>query len=145
MKSDSDGQKQLRKRPLLSSYIASEVAIPSLSTSLALLAMIELSNNLILLVLALAPLAALSTFRRIRRNSSGLPYPPGPPPRLIVGNLFDLPKARTHLVLAEWSKRYNSTLIHRHRYYSPDPSPSYSRRYRVVSRSGRAYHCHQRC
>lgn len=107
--------------------------------------MIELSSALVLLFLTFAPLAALRTFRRLQHNSSRLPYPPGPPPRFILGNLFDLPKARTHLILAEWSKRYNSKLIRRRRCYSLDHKIPCSRRHRVVSRSGRAYNRHQLC
>lgn len=66
------------------------------------------SHELLLVTLAFLSLLVIRTFFRRQYNSSGLPYPPGPPPTFIFGNLFDVPKKRAPFAFAEWSKRYNS-------------------------------------
>ncbi|KAL4246397.1 cytochrome P450 family protein [Abortiporus biennis] len=53
---------------------------------------------------------ALVYIRRSRRLR--LPYPPGPHPLPIFGNLFDIPKESGHIVYADMSRRYNSDVIH---------------------------------
>ncbi|KAJ7578073.1 cytochrome P450 [Mycena floridula] len=40
---------------------------------------------------------------KLRRN---LPYPPGPSPTFIIGNLFDLPKSRAWLTYSQWKNQY---------------------------------------
>ena len=35
------------------------------------------------------------------------PFPPGPEPRFIVGNLYDLPSSDAAYTYAEWGRRYN--------------------------------------
>ncbi|KAF8498603.1 cytochrome P450 [Russula emetica] len=47
----------------------------------------------------------LVVFRDHRRRR-GLPYPPGPPPRPIIGNLLDFPKDMPWSAYAEMSKKY---------------------------------------
>jgi len=49
----------------------------------------------------------LSAFRdRIRRR--GLPYPPGPQPRPIIGNLLDSPKEAQWTAYTEMFKKHGS-------------------------------------
>ncbi|KAJ7495381.1 cytochrome P450 [Mycena latifolia] len=47
-----------------------------------------------------------------RRNRSQLPLPPGPPKLPLVGNLFDVPANFQWEKWMEWSKEYNSDIIH---------------------------------
>ncbi|TFK49673.1 cytochrome P450 [Heliocybe sulcata] len=49
-------------------------------------------------------------FRQARRPS-GLPYPSGPWPLPLVGNLFDVPKSEPWKTYASWGKRYGE-LVH---------------------------------
>ncbi|KAL0569130.1 hypothetical protein V5O48_012843 [Marasmius crinis-equi] len=46
------------------------------------------------------------------RQLAKLPYPPGPPPRLFAGNLNDVPKSKPWKTYHEWSKIYDSDLVH---------------------------------
>ena len=43
---------------------------------------------------------------RDRRRRGGLPYPPGPPARPIIGNLLDVPKNAPWSAYADMSKKY---------------------------------------
>lgn len=40
----------------------------------------------------------------VQRNR--LPLPPGPPRKLVVGNIFDMPKGGMLPVLAKWKEEY---------------------------------------
>ncbi|KAJ7434468.1 cytochrome P450 [Mycena latifolia] len=48
----------------------------------------------------------------LRRNRSPLPLPPGPAKLPIVGNLFDVPATFQWEKYMEWSKEYDSDIIH---------------------------------
>lgn len=48
----------------------------------------------------------LSTSRPPSRHN---PYPPGPPPKLIIGNLLDMPKAKEWIAYHEWAQGYGSS------------------------------------
>ena len=52
----------------------------------------------------------LVVFRDHRRRR-GLPYPPGPPSRPIIGNLLDFPKDMPWSAYAEMSKKYGMGVI----------------------------------
>ena len=45
------------------------------------------------------------------RRRRGLPYPPGPPSRPIIGNLLDFPKDMPWSAYAEMSKKYGMGVI----------------------------------
>uniref|UniRef100_A0A8H7XQ86 Cytochrome P450 n=1 Tax=Psilocybe cubensis TaxID=181762 RepID=A0A8H7XQ86_PSICU len=47
----------------------------------------------------------------INRSASRGPYPPGPPPKPLVGNAFDFPTAWPADGYIEWGKKYNSTVV----------------------------------
>lgn len=48
--------------------------------------------------------AALALWRHRRRNA--LPYPPGPPPRWLIGNLTDMPSSFAWERFSEWGAKY---------------------------------------
>ncbi|KAF9523496.1 cytochrome P450 [Crepidotus variabilis] len=48
--------------------------------------------------------------RQARKPS--LPYPPGPAPKFLIGNAFDVPRFGAYKKFAEWGKEYKSGLIH---------------------------------
>lgn len=64
--------------------------------------MIYIKDDLLLLAFLLSAFIFLRKYLQRRHNFPGLPYPPGPPPRFLVGNLFDVPKERPHLTFAKW-------------------------------------------
>ncbi len=49
----------------------------------------------------------LIVFRDHRRRG-GLPYPPGPPPRPIIGNILDIPKDAPWIAYVNMSKKYGA-------------------------------------
>ena len=82
--------------------ITSNHTMPVVVTSLSLH---SIPTLLILIALAAAarPLISYILFRLNRA-----PYPPGPKPRWLVGNLFDIPTKNIPQVFASWAKKYNS-------------------------------------
>ncbi|KAI0064828.1 CyP450 monooxygenase [Artomyces pyxidatus] len=61
------------------------------------------------LIVIAASLLFLTIFVQ-RRKQRNLPYPPGPRPLPIVGNLFDVPKESSWLVYTEWAKTYGDVI-----------------------------------
>ena len=45
---------------------------------------------------------------RDRRRRGGLPYPPGPPPRPIIGNILDIPQDTPWITYVDMSKKYGT-------------------------------------
>lgn len=48
---------------------------------------------------------------RMRANPRGLPYPPGPKPLPIIGNLFDLARENEIEAYLELSKKYGQNFV----------------------------------
>ena len=59
---------------------------------------------------ALLLLAALCAIRDHRRRG-GLPYPPGPRPLPIIGNILDIPKRFSWLAYTRFSENYGTVLF----------------------------------
>jgi len=57
-------------------------------------------------LLFLASIWAIHDYRR----RGGLPYPPGPRPLPIVGNILDIPKDFSWLAYTQFSKKYGTSL-----------------------------------
>lgn len=66
------------------------------------------------LVKAVAGVFAVAAFFFVvSRRRSSLPLPPGPPPKPLVGNLFDLPPTdgAPWLKWSEWTQTYGEQLL----------------------------------
>jgi hypothetical protein len=70
------------------------------------MASLMLALDLLVIMCSLAAFLAIRD-HQIRR---GLPYPPGPRPLPIIGNLLDIPKEFSWLAYIEHSKKYGTTL-----------------------------------
>ena len=55
----------------------------------------------------------LQAFRDYRRRR-GLPYPPGPRPLPIIGNLLDIPMESSWLTYSQLAKKYGTSYVHLH-------------------------------
>ncbi|KAK2460241.1 hypothetical protein APHAL10511_007630 [Amanita phalloides] len=62
------------------------------------------------LLVGSAALVLTLAWHHLRLKS--LPYPPGPPPRLIFGNALDIPSEKPWVAFREWTKRLGSDIIH---------------------------------
>ncbi|TCD70018.1 hypothetical protein EIP91_005269 [Steccherinum ochraceum] len=58
-------------------------------------------------------LAALIIWHFLRRKqaSSGLPLPPGPKPKFLIGNILDMPTVKPWLTYREWSQKYGDVVF----------------------------------
>ncbi|KAF8628629.1 hypothetical protein AX15_003764 [Amanita polypyramis BW_CC] len=48
----------------------------------------------------------------LRHRKQQATYPPGPSPKLIIGNALDVPLKKSWIKYFDWSKKYNSDIIH---------------------------------
>jgi hypothetical protein len=62
----------------------------------------------ILVAAGLFLLTVLGTnlFKKRSSQSHGLPYPPGPKPKLFVGNMHDIPPTKSWVTYTDWVKEY---------------------------------------
>jgi hypothetical protein len=49
-------------------------------------------------------------YRRHRSSRHILPFPPGPKPLPLLGNLFDMPTSREYEVYTQWGKKYGDVV-----------------------------------
>ncbi|KZO94601.1 cytochrome P450 [Calocera viscosa TUFC12733] len=68
----------------------------------------SLLTNTLFAGVAVVAIALLYQLSQIGKRDKSLP--PGPPTRLIVGNLFDIPSRYAHLKFTEWSKQYGPVI-----------------------------------
>ncbi|KAF9477799.1 cytochrome P450 [Pholiota conissans] len=69
-----------------------------------------LNWNTITILILLGGVSKLA-FDYLFRGRRG-PYPPGPPPKWFIGNMFDFPTSNASEVYAAWGRRYNSDILH---------------------------------
>ncbi len=62
------------------------------------------------ILVLVSSLAAFLTIRDYQRRR-GLPYPPGPRPLPLIGNLFDIPKEFSWLTYTRLSKKYGMIYV----------------------------------
>lgn len=60
-------------------------------------------------LLVLSFIFTLQAFRNYRRRG-GLPYPPGPRPLPIIGNLLNIPTESSWLTYSQLAKKYGTSL-----------------------------------
>jgi hypothetical protein len=68
----------------------------------------EYTTSLSLLASLLLAGVAIMVLKSSKRRLQNGPYAPGPTPKPIIGNLFDIPSKRAARVFVEWGKKYNS-------------------------------------
>ena len=61
-----------------------------------------------LFLLSIVVLVALLLREYVTSRKRRRPYPPGPKPKPIIGNVLDLPTKDAANVYVEWGKKYNS-------------------------------------
>ncbi|KAM6490937.1 Cytochrome P450 [Amanita muscaria] len=72
--------------------------------------MIELQGISVPLVFILSLFVLSRLFREKQGNRA--PYPPGPTPKPIIGNVLDIPLKKSWKKYKEWGKKFNSDIIH---------------------------------
>lgn len=65
---------------------------------------------ILFLVLSVAVLFFKRTYEKHKINPQGLPYPPGPNPLPVIGNVLDIPKVTPWLTYARWGKQFGANL-----------------------------------
>ncbi|PPQ87341.1 hypothetical protein CVT25_002091 [Psilocybe cyanescens] len=67
----------------------------------------------IAMVYALLAILGLKIFIDfLARAKARPPYPPGPKPKPLIGNIFDFPAAKPALCYVDWGKKYNSSILY---------------------------------
>ncbi|KAF8630488.1 hypothetical protein AX15_002883 [Amanita polypyramis BW_CC] len=59
-----------------------------------------------------AVFVAVAVLALLRRKKQNMAYPPGPPPKPIIGNMLDIPFEKPWMKYFGWSKQYDSDIIH---------------------------------
>jgi hypothetical protein len=68
---------------------------------------VTLIVDILVLVLSLAAFLAIRDYQR----RQGLPYPPGPRPLPLIGNIIDIPREFAWLTYTQLSKKYGMIYI----------------------------------
>jgi hypothetical protein len=58
--------------------------------------------------IALLILLAIAGLLKRWKATSQFPYPPGPKPRFILGNFYDIPSELPWITYTEWGKQYGA-------------------------------------
>jgi hypothetical protein len=76
-------------------------------------AVVMAAVSLVLTIDILVLVSSIAAFLAIRdyQKRQGLPYPPGPRPLPLIGNLFDVPKEFSWLTYARLSKKYGKDYL----------------------------------
>ncbi|KAF8953632.1 hypothetical protein BDZ97DRAFT_1608491, partial [Flammula alnicola] len=53
-----------------------------------------------------------NAFTRWIANANRAPFPPGPKPKVLIGNMLDFPYRDASIHYVEWGKKYNSDILH---------------------------------
>ncbi|EIM79474.1 cytochrome P450 [Stereum hirsutum FP-91666 SS1] len=72
--------------------------------------MLDPMSALVSSVLLALALPLIQIYRHLRTLQS-LPYPPGPPGRLVIGNVLDIPNTQRYRVFASWAKQYDNAVV----------------------------------
>jgi hypothetical protein len=64
-------------------------------------------TNQSLFLAAIFVVAAKLVYHLLRRAARP-PYPPGPKPKILIGNALDFPKNNARRVYVEWGRKFNS-------------------------------------
>ncbi|KAJ7505256.1 cytochrome P450 [Mycena galericulata] len=67
--------------------------------------------DLLALIVSLTLLFDLLRRWKVNRTGLRLPFPPGPAPQFVIGNLREMPTKRPWLTYTEWGSRYGD-LVH---------------------------------
>lgn len=71
-------------------------------------------STLDILLLCSAAIAVIIVWRKRKAddaNPSGLPYPPGPPRKFLIGNIFDIPRLHAWHKFTEWKSQYGAYIM----------------------------------
>lgn len=85
----------------------------------------RLSTTVLYAVLAGSGIAISLLILRLGRARRRASYPPGPKPRLLIGNLLDIPKEFEHIHFKEMSSQYGELHLIVYVYGRTEYTPSY--------------------
>lgn len=95
-----------RKEPNLSELL---ILNPSTTQAPKLFAQFYMALLVQVFVLTFVCLLAFLVLKPTKRNSRGLPLPPGPSPHFLFGNLWDFPTIQPWITYTHWKKQYGAS------------------------------------